>query len=65
VKYEITLTTVASVTVTVEAENEDIALNRAHDAAREFSGQYHQGRDWRADLNEEWQLEEPNVREVN
>lgn len=60
-KYKITLTTVASVTVTVNADDEDSALDQAHDAAREFSGQWHAGHNWVADLNEEWQLNEPEV----
>jgi len=63
-KYEITLTTVASITVTVEADDEDVALDQAYDTAKEFSSQYHAGHNWTADLNEEWQLHEAEVREV-
>ncbi len=64
-KFQIILTTVASITVTVEAEDEDTALDRAHDAGAEFANQYHSGADWVADVNGEWQFQEPEVKEVD
>lgn len=63
-KYKITLSTIASVTATVEAEDEDIALEKAVKSAREFSGQLHEGADWTADFNEEWQYGDPEIAEV-
>jgi hypothetical protein len=64
-KYQITLSTVASVTVTVDANDEDAALDQAHDAALEFSGQYHSGHNWVGELNDEWQYEEPEIKEIS
>lgn len=59
--YKVTLTTVASITVTVDADNEDAALDVAHERGDEFAAQYHAGHDWTVDINTEWQLHEPTV----
>ena len=61
-KYTIVLTTVASITVEVEADGEDAALEQAYQAASDFGNQMHVGTNWSADLNETWQLNEPEIR---
>lgn len=63
-KFKVTLATVVSLTATVEADNEDAATDEALKAAREFSGQWHTGHNWTADINEEWQYEDPTVEEL-
>ncbi len=63
-KYKVTLNTVASITVTVEADDEDGAFDEALERAREFSGSAHQGHDWIAGLNDEWQYGEPEIEQV-
>ncbi len=63
-KFQIVLATVASINVEVEADDEDAAVERAYDAALEFSDRVHSGQNWSADVNETWQLEDPTVKEI-
>lgn len=63
--YKITLTTVASITVTVQTDDEDRAVDVAYERGREFAGYWHSGPDWTADINDEWQLREPEIVEVS
>ena len=61
-KYDVTLATVASLTVTVEAGDEEAAIDAAYDRAREVSAAWLPFSDASLDLNEEWQLQEPTVK---
>lgn len=67
-KYKVTLSTVVSCIVEVDADDEDAAFDAAFEAARDFSGQHHAGRhaagSWVADFNDEWQYEDPTIEEV-
>ena len=63
-KYKVTLSTVASITVEIDAETEDVAVDEAYERAHEFAGLYHSGRDWRVDINDEWQYQDPTVETV-
>lgn len=63
-KFQVTLATVVSITATVEADDEDTAVDDALKSARGFSGQWHAGHNWTADFNDEWQYEEPKVTEL-
>ncbi len=63
-KFQITLSTVASITVTVNADDEDDALEAAYEAARQFSDEYHAGPNWSVAVNEAWQYEEPEVKRI-
>lgn len=63
-KYKVTLTTVVDFAVTVEADDEEKAIDKAYALA---PGEAY-GPDPRTmyalDLNSEWQLREPHVREI-
>jgi hypothetical protein len=61
-KYKVTLTTVASITVEVDAADEDEALDAAYDAGREFANQYHSGRNWVVDINDAWDLRDAEIK---
>jgi hypothetical protein len=64
-EYKVTLTTVASVTVTVTAPNEDRAIEIAYDRAEEVAGlALFIGDGQHLDLNGSWQLQEPYVEET-
>lgn len=67
-RYRITMTTVASFTVEIEADNEDAALDAAHGVAEDLSAQYipvpHRGAD-SLSLNDSWELKSPEVTEVS
>ena len=63
-KYKVTLSTVASITVEIDAETEDVAVDEAYERAHEFDGLYHSGRYWRVDINDEWQYQDPTVETV-
>lgn len=62
-KYKVTLSTVASITVTVDVEDDDdeAAIDKAYEVAREFSDQYLAGPNWTVGVNDEWQYEDPTV----
>lgn len=63
--YRIILYTLAEIAVRVNTDDEDEALDAAHDAAREFANQWHAGSDWTVSLNDEWQLHDPTVERVD
>lgn len=60
-KYKVILTTVASISVTVTADNEDAALDAAHEAADQFANQYHAGTNWSVDVNGAWDLKDSEI----
>ncbi len=63
-RFKVTLTTVAEITVEVDATDEDHAIDQAVDAAKEFGDQHHAGPGWVVDVNNEWQQDETRVEEI-
>lgn len=64
-KFKVTLTTVLSYTVEVEADDEDTAIEVAYGMApREAYGPNPQTQ-YTLDVNETWQLNEPEVEEID
>lgn len=64
--FKVTLSTVISYTATVEADDEDQAIETADGRAKEFGGYYHRTPNLKdsVDINNEWQFEEPEVKEI-
>lgn len=62
-KYRVTLATVASITVYVEADHEDAAHDKALTIAKEFSDEGRGGRNYSVDINDEWQYGDPTIEE--
>jgi len=63
--YQVTLTTVASITLNVVASSEEEAIDVAYPLAHEVADEYIHVRNGSLDLNREWQLEEPHARLIN
>ncbi len=63
-RYKVTLTTVAEITVEVDATDDDHAIDQAVGTAKEFGDQYHAGPGWVVDVNNEWQQGETQVEEI-
>jgi hypothetical protein len=60
-RFKVTLTTVADLTVEVEAVDEESALDVAYKRGDEFAAQAHRGTDYVVALNDAWDLREPEV----
>ncbi len=60
-KFKVILTTVADLSMEVDAADEESALDVAYDRAREFAGQAHGSHDYTVSVNEMWDLREPEV----
>ncbi len=63
-KFKVTLTTVADLTAEVEADDEDAALEAAHEMGQEFANQMHGDHRYTVDINEAWGLRDPEVEEL-
>ncbi len=60
-KFKVILTTVADLSMEVDADNEEAALDVAYERAREFASQAHGGTGYTVSINETWDLREPEV----
>jgi hypothetical protein len=65
-KYKVMLTTVASFTIDVDANDSEEAIEKAQDEApREVCGQCSGwGTPWSLELNEVWELHQPEVEKI-
>jgi hypothetical protein len=63
-KFRITLTTVADLTMEVEANDEEVALDVAYNRAEEFADQRHGGNDYTVTINDIWALRNPKVKKL-
>ena len=61
-KFKVTLSTIADITIDVDAEDEESAIDAAYDVARGVTGQI--GHNWTVGYNQEWQYAEPVAKEV-
>lgn len=63
-KYRVSLTTVLSYTVEVEAEDKEKAIEAAYDTAPNevYGATYEEGKC--LDVNDAWQLQEPEAEEI-
>ncbi len=60
-RFKVILTTVADLSMEVDAADEEAALDAAYERAREFADQMHAGRDYTVSINDAWDLREPEV----
>ncbi len=60
-KFKVILTTVADLSMEVDAADEEAALDVAYERAREFADQAHGGHDYTVSVNDAWDLREPEV----
>lgn len=63
-RFKVVLTTVADLTVEVEADSEDAALDAAYEMGREFAERAHGDGRYTVAVNEAWDLREPEVKEL-
>lgn len=64
-KYKVTLTTVLSYTAEFEAEDEDHAIEAAYQSAPSEAHGPDPQTMYALDVNEAWQLHEPEVEEID
>ena len=63
-QFHVTLTTIADLSMEVDAEDEDAARDIAYDRGRQFANQDHAGYDYTVSVNEAWDLRDAEVRRV-